>query len=215
MNNFSHIIFDLDGTLTDNTLGISKSMQYALEKMNIGGYSEEVLKKYVGPPLQYCFRDHFGLNEKETALAVDYFREYYGEKGWAENKLYPGVPEMLEELHSSGKQLFIATSKLGKFARMVLQNFDLQKYITDMEGADYGGTHSKGDLIRAVMNRNGIQPGKQVIMVGDTIFDIQGARESKIPVTAVSYGFGEKEELLAMNPDFYAENVGELHNILV
>jgi phosphoglycolate phosphatase len=215
MSNFSHIIFDLDGTLTDNTRGIGKSMQYALEKMKIDGYSGEALQKYVGPPLQHCFRDHFGLNEKDTALAVDYFREYYGEKGWYDNIPYPGVQQMLEELHFSGKQIFVATSKLERFARMILQKFELYNYITDLEGVDYGGTHSKGDLIRSVIDRNRIKPGKNVIMVGDTIFDINGARESNIPVIAVGYGFGKKEELLSLNPDFYAEDVDELYEILI
>lgn len=214
MSKFTHIILDLDGTLTDNTQGISNSMKYALKKMELDGYSDEMLKKYIGPPLQQCFREHFGLSEKNTALAVDYFREYYGEKGWSDNVPYAGVQELLEELHLAGKHLFVATSKLERFAKLILQKFNFINYIDDFEGADYGGKHSKGEMIRKVMERNRIQPGGHVIMVGDTIFDIEGAHESGIPVVAVGYGFGKKENLLAANPEFYAEDIDELYEIL-
>lgn len=214
MSQFSHIIFDLDGTLTDNTRGIGKSLQYALGKMQIEGYSDAVLKNFIGPPLQQCFRMNFGLNEKETALAVDYFREYYGEKGWSDNVPYPGIRELFEELYFSGKQIFVATSKLEKFARLILQKFELYTYIADLQGVDYGGTHSKGMLIRSVMERNRICADKNTVMVGDTVYDIEGAQETGIPVIAVGYGFGKKEDLLALSPDFFAEDVDELYELL-
>ena len=81
MSKFSHIIFDLDGTLTDNTLGIGNSLKYALEQMQIENYSEEILGQFIGPPLQWGFKNLFGMNERNTELAVGYFREYYQEKG--------------------------------------------------------------------------------------------------------------------------------------
>lgn len=215
MSHFTHIIFDLDGTLTDNTRGIGKSLQYALNKMKLDGYSDEILQKFIGPPLQYGFKTHFGLNEKNTALAVEYFREYYGEKGWSDNVPYPKVRELMEELHFAGKQLYVATSKLEKYAKMILRNFELDAYLTDMQGADYGGDHTKAGLIQQVMDRNQIQPGNNVVMIGDTIFDIEGAHETEIASVAVGYGFGKKEDLLAANANFFAEDVDELYEILI
>ena len=215
MSQFTHIIFDLDGTLTDNTHGIGKSLQYALKKMQLDGYSDEILKNFIGPPLQQCFKTNFGLNEKQTAMAVDYFREYYGEKGWSDNVPYPGVNELLEELHRTGKQIYVATAKLEKFARMILHKFGLDIYLNDIQGADYSGNHSKAKLIQQIMDRNRIQPSDHVVMIGDTLFDIEGARETEIAVIAVGYGFGSKEELLARNPDFFAEDIDELYEILI
>ncbi|MDX9883919.1 MAG: HAD hydrolase-like protein [Prolixibacteraceae bacterium] len=215
MSQFTHIIFDLDGTLTDNTRGIGKSLQYSLRKMQLDGYSDELLKKFIGPPLQYGFKTYFGLNEKEAGLAVGYFREYYGEYGWSDNIPYPGVHELLEELHFSGKQIFVATSKLEKFARMILQKFGLYNYLTDMQGAGYGADHSKAGLIQSLMDRNRVQPCPQVAMVGDTGFDLEGARETGISAIAVGYGFGGKEDLLVFKPDFFAEDVSELYEILI
>ena len=214
MSQFKHIIFDLDGTLTDNTQGIGNSLRYALQKMQLDGYSEDLLMKFIGPPLQYGFKTHFGLNEKNTALAVEYFREYYGENGWSDNVPYAGVNELMEELHFTGRNMYVATSKLERFARQILQKFGLDTYLTDMQGADYGGNHSKASLIQNILDRNQIKDLNNVVMIGDTIFDIEGARETGISVIAVGYGFGKKEELMAANPDSFAEDIDELYELL-
>ncbi len=101
MANFTHIIFDLDGTLTDNTQGIKNSLKYALEQMQIDGFSEDIMDKFIGPPLQWGFSNLFGMNERNTKLAVEYFREYYGENGWHQNDPYDGIVEMMAELGSA------------------------------------------------------------------------------------------------------------------
>ena len=88
--------------------------------MQVNGYSEELLEKFIGPPLQWGFRNLLGMNERNTKLAVEYFREYYGENGWHENIPYPGISEMLEELNFVGKQMYIATSKLEKYATKII-----------------------------------------------------------------------------------------------
>lgn len=214
MSSFSHIIFDLDGTLTDNTKGIGQSLQYALHKMHLDGYSDELLKTFIGPPLQQCFKSIFGLNERDTELAVAYFREYYGDKGWSDNIPYAGIRELMEELHASGKKLFVATSKFEKYARLILQKFELDQCLIDMQGADYSGHLTKAQLIERIMERNRMQPGMHIAMVGDTVFDIEGARETGIAAVAVGYGFGKTDDLLALNPERYAEDVDELYEIL-
>ncbi len=215
MSSFTHIIFDLDGTLTDNTQGIGQSLRYAMQKMHIDGYSDELLKTFIGPPLQQCFKSHFGLNERDTELAVAYFREYYGEKGWSDNIPYAGIRELMEELHASGKKLFVATSKFEKYARLILEKFELDQCLTDMQGADYSGHLTKAQLIEQIMERNRMQAGAHIAMVGDTVFDIEGARETGISAVAVGYGFGKVNDLMALEPEAYAEDVDELYEILI
>src|SRR5210317_96200 len=112
MARFTHVLFDLDGTLTDNTQGIKNSLKYALKQMHLVDFHEDVLKKFIGPPLQWGFSNLFGMNERDTGLAVEYFREYYSENGWHENVPYEGVFEMLQELDYAGVKMYIATSKL-------------------------------------------------------------------------------------------------------
>jgi len=215
MSKFTHIIFDLDGTLTDNTLGISNSVKYALQKMDIDEYSDEILKQFIGPPLQWGFSNLFGMNERNTKLAVEYFREYFGENGWHENVPYSGVSEMLQELHFAGKRMYIATSKLEKYALKIAEHFEFDKYIIQLSGADYSGKKaSKSMIINNLLEMQQLAPSKEIVMVGDTVFDIEGGKENGLSTVAVGYGFGKEEELKNSNPDLYAEDVDELFEIL-
>jgi phosphoglycolate phosphatase len=215
MFGFTHIIFDLDGTLTDNTRGISNSVKYALKKMYIDGFSDENLKQFIGPPLQWGFSNLFGLNEQNTELAVEYFREYYGENGWHENVPYPGILEMLQELDHAGRKMYIATSKLEKYANKISEYFGFNKHIIQLSGADYSGKKaSKSMIISALLETQKLTPSTKIVMVGDTVFDIEGGNNNGLSTIAVGYGFGEKEELIAAKPNYYAENVEELFEIL-
>ena len=216
MANFSHIIFDLDGTLTDNTSGIRNSLLYALEHMQIHGYSEKVLEKFIGPPLQWGFSQLFGLNERDTKLAVEYFRDYYSENGWHENEPYPGVYQMLEDLHFAGVKMYVATSKLEKFAQQIIEYFEFDKYIVQLKGADYGGHGAgKAAIISDILTAHQIKPFVNVAMVGDTVYDIEGGNEKGLTTVAVGYGFGKEEDLRDANPDYYVETVEELYEVLM
>lgn len=216
MPQFSHILFDLDGTLTNPRLGISNSLKYALQQMQIDGYSNEILERFVGPPLQDGFKNLFGLNERNTNLAVEHFRTYFGEKGLYENEPYPGIIELLEELHLSGKRVYVVTSKLEKYAKMIIRHFEFDRYIDDLQGAEATGKHSgKGRLIAELMERNRILPSSSVVMIGDTNYDLIGAKENEISCIAVGYGFGTPESLSACNPDYLVESVDELAELVL
>ncbi|HPF50292.1 MAG TPA: HAD hydrolase-like protein [Draconibacterium sp.] len=215
MAQFTHIIFDLDGTLTDNTQGIINSLKHSLEKLHIYDYPENLLDGFIGPPLQWGFSQLFGLNERDTKLAVEYFREYYGENGWHQNVPYDGVLEMIAELDRLGKKMFIATSKLEKFAVQIMEYFELDKYIIQLKGADYHAKKAtKTQLISDILTTHQLVPSKEIAMVGDTVYDIEGGKENKLSTVAVFYGFGKVEELKNASPDFFADDVEELFEIL-
>jgi len=216
MPQFTHILFDLDGTLTNPRLGIGNSLKYALRQMQMDGYSAEILEKFVGPPLQEGFKHLFGMNERNTNLAVEHFRTYFGEKGLFENEPYQGISELLEELHFSGKRVYVVTSKLEKYAKMIMRHFEFDRYLDDLQGAEASGKHSgKGQLIEQLMVRNGIPASASVVMIGDTHYDLIGARENEISSIAVGYGFGTAETLNNCNPDFMVDSVDELAELLL
>ncbi|MGE5427828.1 MAG: HAD hydrolase-like protein [Methylococcaceae bacterium] len=212
---FSHIFFDLDGTLTNPRLGIGNSLRYALRQMHIDGYSDEILESFIGPPLQQGFSTLFGLSESHTTLAVEHFRTYFGDKGWCENEPYEGITELLEELHLAGKKVYVVTSKLEKYAQMIVRHFGFDRYLDDLQGAEYSGKHSsKGQLIAQLMERNQLVPSTSIVMVGDTHYDILGAKEQGISSVAVAYGFGSHQSLIACNPDYLVDSVDELAELL-
>ncbi|HEX7584282.1 MAG TPA: HAD hydrolase-like protein [Prolixibacteraceae bacterium] len=213
---FTHILFDLDGTLTNPRLGIGNSLKYALRQMQIDGYNDALLERFIGPPLQDGFKNLFGLNERNTELAVEHFRNYFGDKGWHENDPFSGILELLEELHFSGKRIYVVTSKLEKYAKMIVQHFEFERYIDDLIGAEANGKHSgKGQLIGELMERNRILPSSSVVMIGDTHYDMIGAKEQNISSIAVGYGFGTNETLRACNPDYLVETVDKLAELLL
>jgi len=215
MSHFSHIIFDLDGTLTDNTRGIENSVRYALKKMQVDNFDGVVPEQFIGPPLQWSFRNIYGMNERNTELAVEYFREYYSVNGKFENDPYPGIFEMLEELHFAGKKMYLATSKLEKFALEISAHFGFDKYISNLKGADYKGKNTKITIISDLLNEAQISPSKSIVMIGDTLFDIKGGQQNGLSTIAVTYGFGEKDDLEKAGPDYLVESVEELYELLV
>lgn len=206
---FKNIIFDLDGTLTNPIEGIFNSLCYSLKKMNYKNLPTELPQEFVGPPLQHGFKNIYGFTDKETDQAVLYFREYYGSRGLYENKPYVGIHELLEELSMKGKKLFVATSKLEKYAWEVIKHFEFDKYIEDLQGADYYGNHSKSELILAIIDKYRLNP-EATIMVGDTLFDIEGAKEAGIKCIAVGYGFNTREILETAHPYIFVDDIEEL-----
>lgn len=215
MAQFTHIIFDLDGTLTDNTAGITNSLKYALQQMHVDDYPEDILGKFIGPPLQWGFSNLFGMDERTSKLAVEHFREYYGENGWHQNEPYDGILELLQELDRMGKKMYIATSKLEKYALKIMRHFEFNKYIIQLNGADYSGEKAtKSTIISTLMGARQIVPSKEVVMVGDTVFDVQGGKENGLSTIAVGYGFGTEMELKNARPDIFVETVDELFEVL-
>lgn len=216
MSQFSHIIFDLDGTLSDPRQGICNAVSYALEKMNISGFDGFLPDSFIGPPLQQSFKELFNLDKQNTDLAIEYFREYYSDRGLFENNPYPGITELLEKLHFAGIQMFIATSKLERFALQIAAHFGFDKYITRLKGADYNGVHAtKTTIISGLLEMQKLAQSEKIVMVGDTVFDIVGGNQNGLSTVAVMYGFGKPEELQTAGPDFWAETVDDLFDILL
>ena len=128
---FQYILFDLDGTITDSAEGISSSVMYALKK---GGYPVGEPKdydKFVGPPLTESLQRYYGVSPEESTRLLGYYRERYAEVGLYENKVYPGIPEMMSELKSAGVDLILATSKPEVFAIRVLKHFSVLRSTSD------------------------------------------------------------------------------------
>ena len=120
-----YLLFDLDGTLTDPMLGITRSVQYALRRFGIEIDDLRTLCRFIGPPLKESFRDFYGMDDEQAARAVALTREYFAPRGIFENRLYEGIPELLTELQAAGCMLAMATSKPEPFARQIAEHFHL------------------------------------------------------------------------------------------
>ncbi len=215
MANFSDIIFDLDGTLVDSKPGLLNALIFVLDQMGIDMDAEEVIDQLIGPPIQQGMKEILQFTPPQIEVSARLFREYYGQRGMFEGEVYPGMLILLEELKSQGCRLYVATSKQKAYISGILQHFDLDQYFDDVEAADGKELQTKAELITLLMDRNRISPSHQVVMIGDTKFDVVGGKANQISTVAVGYGFGENEELLSLTPDYFAEDVDELTEILL
>lgn len=211
-----YILFDLDGTLTDPEEGITKSLQYALRRMGVEVEDLTALRRHIGPPLKEGLMEFWGFDEEKTEEAIVWYREYFSEKGMYQNKVYTGIKEVLEVLAANEKKLILATSKAEKYAKLIMDHFGLDKYFVDMCGASMDGSRGKkGDVIRYALDKNNITNQDEVIMVGDRMHDILGAKENGIKSIGVLYGFGSREELNSAGADKIAGNMDELKRMLL
>ena len=176
MESYRFILFDLDGTLTDPKVGITKSAQYALKKMGIDEKNLDNLTSFIGPPLQVSFTDEYGFNKEQTEAAIDYYRERFKEKGMFENKPYEGIAPLLQMLVEQQYTLVVATSKLTVFAEQILKHFELEQYFDLIVGSNLDGTRSeKAEIIRYILDYYNEHSNDEFVMVGDRKYDIIGA----------------------------------------
>ncbi len=214
--NKKYILFDLDGTLTDPEEGITKSLQHALSYIDIKVEDRSILKRHIGPPLADGLREFFDLDDNQIEEVIGYFREYFVDKGIFMNYKYEGIEELLDSLVKAGKTLIVATSKPEVLAERILKHFNLEQYFTDICGSNLDETRSKkGEVIAYALEENGIKEKDQVVMIGDRLHDILGAKENGIASIGVLYGFGSRDEHLEAGADEIAADLKELKDILL
>lgn len=184
------IIFDLDGTLLDTSQGIFNSVRYAEEKMGLEPIAEEDLRKFAGPPPAEMYKKLYGLNDELSLKAAAYHREYGRSKAVYEAKLYSGVDETLADLSKRGHILAVATLKRQDIAERILAIYGIDGYFSKIAGMNHAETDTKSGLIKCVCALENIVPGDEVLMVGDSQYDYEGAKEAGVDFLGVSYGYG-------------------------
>ncbi len=210
---YNIFFFDLDGTLTDSSLGITNSVIYALKKFGIEETDRRNLYSFIGPPLTVSFEKYCGFSKEETERAVEYYREYYRDRGIFENYVYDGMEEVLKELKNQGRTLVVATSKPEPFARQIIEHFRLAQYFDYVAGMELDGRRAtKAEVIRYALDACKITDRSQVLMVGDREHDVIGAKAAGIDCLGILYGFGTREELTRAGADYIEKTVeGILH----
>ena len=193
---FTHIFFDLDGTLTDPGVGITNSVAYALERYGIHVADRRDLYPFIGPPLVDSFKQFYGFSPADARAAVDVYREYFADRGIFENEIYPGIPELLARLRGAGLKLVMATSKPEGFAVRIAEHFGIAQYFDCIAGAAMDETRTaKWEVIEYALERCGVADRSAVLMVGDREHDVLGAARCGLACLGVLYGYGSREEL--------------------
>ena len=212
---YSTVLFDLDGTLTDPKPGITKSVQYALRRLDIRADDLEQLTPFIGPPLVESFMRYYALDARTAQRALGYYREYFAETGIFENAVYPGIVDLLAWQREQGRTLAVATSKPAVYAERIISHFHLADYFTLVAGSELDGSRAaKAEVIAYALDALPVAGRVTCVMVGDRMHDVIGARENGVASVAVAYGYGSLEELRAAGPTHLVRTVEELGGVL-
>lgn len=218
---FQYCLFDLDGTLTDPREGITKSVQYALQRFGIEEPDLDRLEPFIGPPLKDSFMEFYGLTKEEALKAIDLYRERFAPIGVLENHIFPGIKEMLETLCEKKIRLAVASSKPVVFVRQILTHFEIERYFDVIVGSELDGTRgTKEEVVEEALSQLGLfslpeEERKGICaMIGDRKFDIQGAKAYGLTGVGVRFGYAGEGELEDAGADFIAETVEELQGFL-
>ena len=204
MKEYKYILLDLDGTITDPMIGITRCVEYALNHFGI--QVNDLLDS---------FRDFYHFTDEQAKEATEKYRERFADTGIYENKLYDGMKDFLEEATRQGRILMLATSKPTVFAKRILDYFDIARYFTFVAGSGLDGScYTKGDVIRHVLESNNLTDHPSVVMIGDRKHDIIGAKENRLDSIGVLYGYGDREELSQAGADYIVEDIAGLRNLL-
>ena len=185
-------VFDLDGTLSDPSVGIGRSLNHALLHFGHAPIAAKDVSQYIGPPLDQIFRSRIlGVSAAHVVELVAKYRERYAEVGFAENVIYPGIAEALYALDAAEIPLGLCTSKRADFAESILELFGLRDYFRFVSGGDIG--IRKADQLATLLQQGAI--GVSSTMIGDRSIDILAARENGLKSVAVLWGHGTRDEL--------------------
>lgn len=193
----THVLVDLDGTISNSLLGISRSLQYAFEACGYEPPTVDAVRAIIGPPFEVSF-PLLGVALADMAPVVAKYRERYNDIGLFENEIYDGVPEMLGALRASGVDLAVATAKPEAVARRITAHFDLADHFVFEAGASTvvgDARRTKAQVITYCLGELGIPAGDHVVMLGDRDHDVEGALANGIDCIGVTWGFGSAQEL--------------------
>ncbi len=191
-----HLLFDLDGTLTDSQSGIIRSLHHALVENGLSAPAADKLRWVIGPPILKSIATLVGEDSAHLFdSVVASYRGGYGRIGLFENKIYPEIETTLAELSGDGHVLHVATSKATLYAARIIDHFELKPYFHTVDGSELDGTRAdKTSLIAHLLEREGIAP-IDAIMIGDREHDMIGATANGVPGIGVLWGYGSEEEL--------------------
>lgn len=213
---YQYILFDLDGTLTDSREGITKSVQYALDKMGVFEEDLTKLEQFIGPPLHDQFMSAYGFDDATSRKAVAAYRERFSEVGWKENILFDDVPQVLQVLKNNGKVLAIASSKPRVFIDKILAYFAVDQYFDIVSGATLDGSVStKSQVVQQALIQLNVDDLSKAVLVGDRLHDVEGAHENGISCIGVTFGFGGRTELDSAGADKIVDDFDELTALLL
>lgn len=212
MKQYDLVIWDLDGTLLDTSEGILSSAKYVIEKEGLALPSEDIMKTYIGPPIQNSFLATLHVAKDKSLYMAERFRQHYKKYDLYKACPYGGIKNLLQAIKNNGIKQAVATYKRDDYAYAIIEKFGMAEYMDCVCGSDFEGKLTKTDIIAKAIDNIGFRPSKRIVMIGDTDNDLFGAEDVGIDFIGVKYGFGFKSKLEGKK---LASNINNLRNMLL
>lgn len=228
MNHYKYLLFDLDGTISESAPGIIKAVQYGLDAVGIHERDMKKLSTFIGPPLNVQMKKLYHMSDADIVTAVTKFRELYETEGIFDCRPYDGLDRLLPQAVETGYILAVASSKPEPFVKEIIGHFGFAPFFSTICGSDIGDelkkravASQKARIIRKAMGEleeRGYAHDdlwQNTVMIGDTAYDIEGAKENHLPSIGCTYGYGSREELTTAGADRIVSSVKELMTVLL
>ena len=214
MKKYNTILFDLDGTVLDTAPGLLKSINETIAQCGFHDISEEQKRSMIGPPIDRSLKEIYQLSAEEAAASAAVFRKAYSKKYLLDATPYPGILELMEQLHNDGWKLGVATYKRNDYAQRLMQEIGINDLCDFTLGSD-GKSQTKADIIQICLEELGCKNAEECIMVGDTIHDHVGAVNANTAFVGVTYGFGFQncEEIMELGALAACDTAEELKSV--
>lgn len=227
MRKYKFLLFDLDGTVSESAPGIVKGVKHSLEAVGITENDPEVLKTFIGPPLNVQYKKLYNMSDEDIVKAVTAFREVYETEGILDCAPYEGLDKLFQKAKEEGCILCVASSKPEPFVIQIMENFGFAPHFTVISGSRIGDELDKravaSQKTRIILKTLSLLEEKgftkeemegKTVMIGDTFYDIDGAKDTHLPSVGVTYGYGSEKELKNSGADFIVHSVSELEELL-
>ena len=212
---YTHVFFDLDGTLIDSSEGITRSVQYTLENMGYDVPPKNELLGFIGPPLLWGFSELCGMSREQAVRAVALYRERYSKIGVLECALYDGIETLLHRLCDAGIVCVLATCKPHLFANRILAHLGVKDCFAFVSGPEMDGTRGeKHEVIAHAADMLGLRDKSRILMVGDRDSDVRGAAANGMDGAGVLWGFGSDQEHVQADATYLCRTPEELWSIV-
>lgn len=205
------LLFDLDGTLTDPKPGIVGSIRFALDQLAVSCPDDDDLAAFIGPPLRGTFATLLDTSEvSRIEEAIRLYRQRFASTGLYENRVYDGVPAMLEQATLVAAATFVATSKPALYADRIVQHFGLGHHFQNIYGAEPDGTfEDKAELLAHLLANERLSV-EAAVMIGDRSADVQAAKANGLRSIGVLWGYGSEQELTGAGADLIFRTPSDL-----
>ena len=197
MRPYDIVLWDLAGTIMASAPGIFLSFEHTFTEMGLTVPSRDELRRYLGPPLASTFGEHLGFSPADTVRAIEIYREEYHAIGAFAAEPFPGVVDLIAQVRAAGITTALATSKAFTAARLVTEHFHLDG-LFDVYGTatDEDVRKTKAAVLQFIIDELADlgTARDRIVLVGDRIHDVEGAREFEIDCVLVEWGYGTPAE---------------------